>query len=44
VFLLYLVGGMGWFLIVRWRSPELIAAMENDIEASHTRFSDMHKV
>lgn len=44
VFLLYLVVGMGWLLIVRWRSPECMAAMERDIEASHTRFSDMHKV
>jgi amino acid transporter len=44
VFLLYLVVGTCWFLIVRVRSPELMAKMENDIEASHTRFSDMHKV
>jgi amino acid transporter len=44
VFLLYLLVGMGWLLIVRWRSPECMAAMERDIEASHSRFSDMHKV
>jgi amino acid transporter len=44
LFLLYLVVGAGWFVILRLRSPEIIQEMENDIEASHTRFNDMKKV
>lgn len=44
LFLLYLVVGAGWFLILRWRSPEIIQTMESDIEASHNRFSEMKKV
>lgn len=44
LFLLYLVVGAGWFLILRLRSPEIIEEMERDIEESHTRFSDMKKV
>jgi len=44
LFLLYLVVGAGWFLMLRLRSPEIIQEMEDDIEASHTRFSDMKKV
>jgi hypothetical protein len=43
-FLAYLVMGAGWFLMLRSRSPEIIEAMEADIEASHLKFSDMHKV
>ncbi len=43
-FLLYLVIGGGWFLFLRFRSPEIIREMEEDIEASHTRFSDMKKI
>ncbi|MBW4695783.1 MAG: APC family permease [Lyngbya sp. HA4199-MV5] len=44
LFLLYLVVGAGWFIMLRLRSPDLIQEMEEDIEASHTRFSDMKKV
>ena len=44
LFLLYLVVGGGWFLILRLRSPEVIEQMENDIEESHTRFNGMKKV
>ncbi len=44
LFLLYLVVGAGWFLYLRLRSPEIIQAMEEDIEASHTRFDEMKKV
>jgi len=44
LFLLYLVAGGAWFLIIRLRSPEIIEQMEADIEASHTRFSNMKKV
>jgi amino acid transporter len=44
LFLLYLVVGIGWFAILRLKSPEIIEEMEADIEASHTRFSDMKKV
>lgn len=43
-FLLYLLIGAGWFIILRFRSPEIIKKMEDDIEATHTRFSDMKKV
>ncbi|MBI4783444.1 MAG: APC family permease [Oscillatoriophycideae cyanobacterium NC_groundwater_1537_Pr4_S-0.65um_50_18] len=44
LFLAYLISGAVWFAILRSRSPEIIQVMENDIEASHTRFSDMKKV
>lgn len=44
LFLLYLMVGAGWFIILRLRSPEIIQAMEDDIEESHTRFTDMRKV
>ncbi|MBD2092585.1 APC family permease [Microcoleus sp. FACHB-1515] len=44
LFLLYLVVGAGWFVMLRLRSPSLIEAMEADIEASHTRFDDMKKI
>ncbi len=44
LFLLYLVVGGGWFVILRLRSPEIIEEMERDIEESHTRFSDMKKI
>jgi amino acid transporter len=44
LFLLYLVVGGGWFLILRLRNPDILQEMEDDIEASHTRFSEMKKV
>ncbi len=44
LFLIYMVVGAVWFFILRSRSPNLIQEMESDIEASHTRFSDMKKV
>jgi amino acid transporter len=44
LFLLYLVVGAGWFLYMRLRFPEIIETMESDIEASHSRFSNMKKV
>ncbi|HEY9642667.1 MAG TPA: APC family permease [Coleofasciculaceae cyanobacterium] len=44
LFLVYLAIGAVWFFMLRSRSPEIIQAMEEDIEASHTRFSDMKKV
>lgn len=43
-FLLYLIAGAAWFLVLRARSPQVIQDMEADIEASHTRFRDMKKV
>lgn len=43
-FLLYLVLGAVWFAMIRSRSPQIIAQIETDIEASHQRFSDMRKV
>ena len=44
LFLLYLVVGGGWFLMLRLRNPDMLQRMEEDIEAAHTRFSDMRKV
>lgn len=44
LFLLYLVAGAGWFVILRLRSPDLIQEIESDIEASHSKFQDMHKI
>ena len=44
LFLLYLVAGAGWFVILRLRSPDLIQEIESDIEASHIKFEEMHKV
>jgi hypothetical protein len=44
LFLLYLVVGGVWFLILRLRNPEILQDMEDDIEASHTRLSEMKKV
>jgi 4-hydroxybenzoate polyprenyltransferase len=44
LFLMYLVVGGGWFLMLRLHSPEVIEDMERDIEAIHTKFSDMKKV
>lgn len=44
LFLGYLAVGLGWFLLLRSRSPEILQSMEADIEASHARFSDMKKV
>ena len=44
LFLVYMIVGAVWFFILRSRSPNMIQEMESDIEASHTRFSDMKKV
>jgi amino acid transporter len=44
LFLVYLAVGAGWFAMIRSRSPRIIQQMEDDIEAAHTRFSDMKKV
>ena len=44
LFLLYLVVGAGWFVYLRRRSPGIIEEMERDIEVSHIRFNEMHKV
>lgn len=44
LFLMYLVVGGGWFLMLRLHSPEIIEDMEQDIEAIHTKFNDMKKV
>ena len=40
LFLMYLVVGGGWFLILSLRSPQTIEHMERDLEAVHSRFSD----
>jgi amino acid transporter len=44
LFLVYLVLGASWFAMIRARSPGIIQQMEDDIEASHNRFSEMKKV
>ena len=44
LFLMYLVVGGGWLLMLRLHSPEIIEDMERDIEATHTKFSDMKKL
>lgn len=44
LFLMFLVVGGVWFLMLRLHSPEIIEEMEQDIEAVHTKFSDMKKV
>lgn len=44
LFLVYLLVGVVWFFWLRSRSPEIIRTMEQDIEDSHARFSDMKKV
>lgn len=38
LFLLYLVVGGGWFLMLRLRSPETIEEIEQDLELIHGRF------
>lgn len=44
LFLMYLVAGGAWFLMLRLHSPEVIEDMEEDIEAIHTKFSEMKKL
>lgn len=44
LFLMYLVVGGGWFLMLRLHSPEIIEDMERDIEAIHTKFSEAKKI
>lgn len=40
LFLMYLVVGGGWFLMLRLRSPQTIEDMERDLEAGYSRFND----
>lgn len=40
LFLLYLAGGFGWFVIQRLRYPKMVGRMERSIDAIHARFSD----
>ena len=44
LFLMYLAVGGVWFLMLRLHSPEIIEQMEAEIEAIHTKFSDMKKL
>ncbi|MDX2212630.1 MAG: APC family permease [Oculatellaceae cyanobacterium bins.114] len=44
LFLMYLVAGGCWFLMLRLHSPEVIEDMEEAIEAVHTKFNEMKKV
>ena len=40
LFLLYLIAGCGWFVILRFRSPRLVKSMALSIAAIDARFSD----
>ncbi len=44
LFLMYLVVGGGWFLMLRLHSPEIIEDMKRDIEAIHIKFGDTRKI
>lgn len=44
LFLMYLVVGGGWFLMLRLHSPEIIENMEIELEKIHTKFNEMKKV
>ena len=44
LFLMYLVVGGGWLLMLRLHSPEIIEDMERNIEAVHSKFNDMKKI
>ena len=44
LFLMYLVVGGGWFLMLRLHSPEIIENMEQELEEIHTKFSELKKV
>lgn len=44
LFLMYLVVGGGWFLMLRLHSPEIIENMELELEKIHTKFNEMKKV
>jgi amino acid transporter len=44
LFLMYMLVGGIWFLMLRLHSPDIIDDMERDIESVHTRFSEMKKV
>ena len=44
LFLMYLVIGGGWFLMLRLHSPEIIENMEQELEEIHTKFSELKKV
>ena len=40
LFLLYLAGGFGWFVIQKLRYPRMVRKMERAIEAIHVSYSD----
>lgn len=44
LFLMYLVVGGGWFLMLRLHSPEIIENMEQELAEIHTKFSELKKV
>ena len=44
LFLMYLVVGGGWFLMLRLHSPQIIENMEQELEEIHTKFSELKKV
>lgn len=44
LFLMYLVVGGGWFLMLRLHSPEIIENMEQELEEINNKFSEIKKV
>lgn len=44
LFLMYLVVGGGWFLMLRLHSPEIIENMEQELEEVHNKFSELKEV
>ncbi len=44
LFLMYLMVGGGWFLMLRLHSPEIVENMELELEKIHTKFNEMKKV
>jgi amino acid transporter len=44
IFLVYMAIGIGWFLFLRSRSPEIVEEMERDLEAIDLKFTELRKV
>ncbi|HEY9850129.1 MAG TPA: APC family permease [Leptolyngbyaceae cyanobacterium] len=44
LFLMYLLVGVAWFVILRLTSPEIIDNMEDELEKIHLKFSELKKI
>jgi amino acid transporter len=44
LFLVYMAIGIGWFLFLRSRSPQMVEEMERDLEAIDLKFTELRKV